>query len=127
MTNSDHSESIESQWKSLKTKYQKLDVLKAKLNRSLLIQKLWPKAFEHGKVHSYFKGGSITYHYRYKEVRFVIENGIGMTKAFELTDVPNLLIRRMVMIQINKATSTELVHAMEAFYAWYRLQLKRKE
>ncbi|GAG06441.1 unnamed protein product [marine sediment metagenome] len=112
-------ESIESQWHSLSDKYKELDVLRAKLDRSMLIQKLWIDSFKHGKCKSYFKGGSITYHDRFREVQFVIENGIGETKTFELKDVPDQLIHRLIMIQIDKANCRSTKHAIENFYKWY--------
>ena len=105
-------------------KYKDLDQLRAKLDRSLLIASLWDKAFKHGKCKSYFKGGSITFRDRFKEVQFVIENGIGETRTFELKDVPEPLIERLVDVQQDKANCRATYMAIENFHKWY-LSIKK--
>lgn len=127
MPNPDHQESIKIQWRSVQDKYKELDVLRAKLDRSLLIQKLWIDSFKHGKCKSYFKGGSITYHHRFNEVKFVIENGIGETKEFELKHVPEPLIERLIRVQQDKANCKATYRAIENFYKWYLYGYHRKQ
>lgn len=119
-------ETIESKWDSLRDKYAELDVLRAKLDRSMAIQKLWNEAFAFGGCKTYLHGGSITYHDRFKEVQFIIENANGETKAFELKDVPELLVIRLIEVQQNKANCRETYRAIENFRKWY-LTIKGKE
>ena len=127
MPNPDHRESIQSQWDSLRDKYCQLDVLRAKLDRSIALKNLWDKAFAYGGCKTYFKGGSITYKERFHEVQFVIENANGETKTFELKDVPELLIERLVEVQQNKANCRETVKAIDNFFKWCKFNNKRIE
>jgi hypothetical protein len=120
-------ETIESKWDSLRDKYCELDLLRAKLERSMAIQKLWNEAFAFGGCKTYFKGGSITFASRYHEVQFVIENANGETKTFNTIDVPEILIERLVRVQQDKSNCRETYNAIESYFRWYKQLRKRKE
>lgn len=58
----------------------------AKLRRSLVLQELWPEAFEHGSVRSQVVGNV-----RRGELTFTVTRGDGSSRSFELAAVPVLL------------------------------------
>lgn len=79
----------------LDKKYEQADKTRAQLKASLDIQMLWPEAFKHGKCTSAL-GGNL---FEFKTMRFVIKNGIGEIKEFELTDIPDHLLKRAIEFQ----------------------------
>ena len=86
---------IRDKWDELDQKYKKLDKTREQLKASLSIQLLWDNAFKHGKCTSYL-GGNL---FKPKSMVFIIKNGIGETREFNLMDIPDHLLKRAIEFQ----------------------------
>ena len=86
---------IRDKWDELDQKYKKLDKTREQLKASLSIQLLWDNAFKHGKCTSYL-GGNL---FEPKSMVFIIKNGIGETREFNLMDIPDHLLERAIEFQ----------------------------
>jgi hypothetical protein len=108
----------------LDQKYIELDKTRKQLDASLTIQMLWPDAFKHGKCTSYLQGNL----FKAESMRFVIKDGNGGTKEFELIDIPNSLLERAIEFQKRKANPYH-VKDLDKLYKSVQLRkrIKRKE
>jgi len=86
---------IRDKWDELDKKYKELDKTREQLKASLSIQLLWDNAFKHGKCTSYL-GGNL---FEPKSMVFIIKNGIGETREFNLMDIPDHLLERAIEFQ----------------------------
>lgn len=86
---------IRDKWDELDKKYKELDKTREQLKASLSIQLLWDNAFKHGKCTSYL-GGNL---FEPKSMVFIIKNGIGETREFNLMDIPDHLLKRAIEFQ----------------------------
>lgn len=73
----------------LRELYRKRDELWDKLGRSLVIQELWPQAFEHGSVKELRMGQQFSPgETKPQDLELTFENGAGERRTFPLKDVP---------------------------------------
>ena len=90
-----------------------------KFNLSLLIQKLWPEAFEYGRTTTCFSGNLR----ELKTMKLVIKNCKGDTKEFSILKVPKSLIHRQIDTQLKKAKSTVDIDIWKEFREKYDKKL----
>ena len=118
---------IRDKWDELNSKMKEAEKLRKQLDASLLIQTLWANAFKHGKCTSYL-GGNL---FEPKSMVFIIKNGIGETREFQLIDIPDLLLERAIEFQKkpNGHNSWQIVQLDKLYrYVQDRKQkFKRKE
>jgi hypothetical protein len=86
---------IRDKWDELDSKMKEAEKLRKQLDASLLIQTLWTNAFKHGKCTCYL-GGNLN---EPKTMHFIIKDGIGQTKEFNLMDIPDSLLKRAIEFQ----------------------------
>ena len=103
----------------LDEKYVELDKTRKQLDASLTIQMLWPNAFKHGKCTSFLSGNL----FKMESMRFVIKDGNGGTKEFELTDIPDKLLIRAIEFQKRKANP---YHVKDLDKLYKSVQLRKK-
>lgn len=80
--------------------YKKQADLLSQLTKSRAIQRLWPEAFDHGKVKSFWTGEPVTNQESYrmslkglkgKAKKFTVTNGAGEQRIFKPSEVPAIL------------------------------------
>jgi len=80
--------------------YKKQADLLSQLTKSRAIQRLWPEAFDHGRVKSFWTGEPVTNQefarmerqgLKGKAKHFTITNGKGESRVFKPSEVPQIL------------------------------------
>lgn len=77
---------LETIYRELEKKYEELDILRRKLDRSFAIMHLWKDAFENGKVYSSFVGNLN----KLETLKLKIRNS-KEEKEFNILDIPPFL------------------------------------